>query len=47
MIGFTAVSVIAAIAIYVISQQARHGKSEHEMVVELTEAEPSEGTALA
>jgi amino acid transporter len=47
MIGFTAVSVIAAIAIYVVSQQARHGKSEHEMVVELTDVQPSEGGALA
>jgi amino acid transporter len=36
MAVFTVVSVVAAIAIYMISQQARHGKSEHDMVVELT-----------
>src|SRR5262249_55498831 len=36
MLGFTAVSVIAAILIYVVSQQARQGKSEHEMLLEAT-----------
>ena len=39
MLGFTVVSVVAAIAIYVISQQARHGKTEQEMVVELRDGE--------
>jgi glutamate:GABA antiporter len=36
MLGFTAVSVLAAIIIYVVSQQARQGKSEHEMLLEAT-----------
>jgi amino acid transporter len=38
MLGFTAVSVIAAIVIYAVSQQARHGKTEHDMVVDATAA---------
>jgi amino acid transporter len=43
MFGITIVSVVAAIAIYAISQRARHGKSEREMVIDLaSEAQASE-----
>ncbi|HEY1331388.1 MAG TPA: APC family permease [Actinomycetota bacterium] len=37
MIAFTAVSVIAGIVIYSVSQAARRGRSEHEMVAEVAQ----------
>jgi glutamate:GABA antiporter len=46
MIGFTVVSVVAAIAIYAISQRARHGKSEREMVIDLSKDQATEVGAL-
>ena len=38
MIGFTAVSVISGIVIYVVSQRTRRGKTD-EQLIELGEAE--------
>ena len=34
MIGITAVSVIAAIVIYLISQQTRHGETDEQLITE-------------
>ena len=48
MIGFTAVSVISGIVIYVISQSARRGKTDEELIAEgVAGQEIAEGTSSA